>query len=208
MLLPFRDQIILALICWFFLNTTFAITAKSESQTEEAPEAEVTEVPFAVPNDRTLELGRVSGDTLMTQAELALRSRNFDKAIQFARRSIQENGDDADLHRIYAEALEGKLDLQKDKDPSLFGTCVQEWLSVMRSGNGDERGLNVRGVGGIGDFLYKDDEHYILARHHLLSLTGSLPKAWETNSRYLKRVLKPKPGVQGALVTERRKNKP
>jgi len=203
-----RDQIILALIFLAFLHAAFAIKVQGENQPEDAPDAEVSELPAAVPNERALELGRVSGDTLMAQAELSLRSRNFDKAIQFARRSIQENGDDADLHRIYAEALEGKLELQKEKDPSLFGTCVEEWLSVLRSGNGEERGLNVHGAGGIADFFYKDDEHYILARHHLLALTGSMPKAWETNSRYLKRVLKPKPGVQGALVGDKKQEKP
>jgi hypothetical protein len=178
----------------------------AEDEEEKQPAKEVESEPSTlqpvIPNENALELGRVSGDTLMTQAELSLRSRNFDKAIQFARRSIQENGDDADLHRIYAEALEGKLQLQKEKDPSLYRECVEEWLSVMRSGNGEERGLNVAGVGGIGDFLYKDDERYIVARHHLLELTGMLPKPWETNGRYMKRVLKPKPGVKGSLVDE------
>jgi hypothetical protein len=182
---------------------TGAMADEDDKQPDSAPESDSGKLQSTIPNDNALELGRVSGDTLMTQAELCLRSRNFDKAILFARRSIQENGDDGDLHRIFAEALEGKLELQKEKDPALFKECVEEWLSVMRSGHGDERGLNVEGVGGIGDFFYKDDEHYIIARHHLVGLTGVAPKPWETNARYMKRVLKPKPGVKGNLVEEK-----
>jgi len=183
------------------LAPTWVLADDQEKAEPEKPvESEPNSLQPVIPNDNALELGRVSGDTLMTQAELCLRSRNFDKAIQFSRRSIQENGDDADLHRIYAESLEGKLQLQKEKDPTLYRECVEEWLSVMRSGNGEERGLNVGGVGGIGDFFYKDDERYILARHHLLALTGVLPKAWETNGHYMKRVLKPKPGVKATLM--------
>ena len=185
-------------------NSGWASAAEEEIQVENPSDTEPSKPQSTIPNANVLELGRVSGDTLMTQAELCLRSRNFDKAIQFARRSIQENGDDSDLHRIYAEALEGKLQLQKEKDPSLFRECIEEWLSVMRSGNGEERGLNVAGVGGIGDFFYKDEEHYILGRTHLVKLTGAVPRAWESNGRYLKRVLKPKPGVQGTLVDEKK----
>ena len=186
------------------LNPPGVFAGEDEMQPDGASDSESSKLQSTVPNETALELGRVSGDTLMTQAELSLRSRNFDKAIQFARRSIQENGDDSDLHRIYAEALEGKLQLQKEKDPSLFRECVEEWLSVMRSGHGEERGLNVGGVGGIGDFFYKDDEHYILGRRHLLGLTGTIPKAWETNSRYMKRVLKPKPGVKGTVMDDKK----
>jgi hypothetical protein len=189
------------------LNPAGALAGAEEDERESASEAHSDSLQPIIPNENVLELGRVSGNTLMTQAELCLKSRNFDKAIQFARRSIQENGDDADLHRIYAEALEGKLQLEKEKDPTLYRECVEEWLSVMRSGNGEERGLNIQGAGGIADFLYKDDDHYILARHHLLELTGVLPKAWETNSRYMKRVLKPKPGVKGTLVDEKERQK-
>jgi hypothetical protein len=178
---------------------------EEEAQQESGLDAQSDKLQPTIPNENALELGRVSGDTLMTQAELCVKSRNFDKAIQFARRSIQENGDDADLHRIYAEALEGKLQSQKEKDPTLFKECVEEWLSVLRSGYGEERGLNVKGAGGVFDFLYRDDERYIVARHHLHELTGVLPKPWETNAGYMKRVLKPKPGVKGALMDEEKK---
>jgi hypothetical protein len=195
---------ILFLVLWLSLTNTGRALAAEEDTQQDISNSDSSGLQTTFPNENMLELGRVSGDTLMTQAELSLRSRNFDKAIQFARRSIQENGDDSDLHRIYAEALEGKLELQKEKDPSLFRECIEEWLSVMRSGNGEERGLNVKGVGGIGDFFYKDDEHYIIARSHLIRLTGAMPRAWETNNRYLKRVLKPKPGVKGALLDEKK----
>lgn len=150
--------------------------------------------------DEILESGHPSSMTLMVEAEAALRAKRFDRAIQMARRAIEINNDDLDLHRAYAEALEGKLLSMKDRDPELYRRCVEEWLGVLRSHTGEEKGLNFKGAGGIEDSFFGDEDRYILARHHLNSLTGILPKPWETDARYLKRAFAQK------LVSGRIKN--
>jgi hypothetical protein len=150
--------------------------------------------------DDILETNTAPSGSLMAEAEAAVRARRFDRAIELSRRAIAKDSDDLDLHRVYADALEGKLARQKEQDPYLFKTCAEEWLKVMRAGAGEEKGLNVAGIGGIADFLYKDDERYILGRQHLLNLTGTVPRPWESNQRYLKRALKPTQLVKGTLV--------
>ena len=149
--------------------------------------------------DDIFETNTAPSGSLMA-AEGAVRSKRFDRAIELARKAIAKDSDDIDLHRVYADALEGKLSQEKEKDPYLLRTCLEEWLKVMRAGAGEERGLNVAGIGGIADFLYKDDERYMLGRQHLLNLTGTVPRPWESNQRYLKRALKPTRSVKGNVV--------
>ncbi len=150
--------------------------------------------------DDILETNTAPSGSLMAEAEAAVRAKRFDRAIELSRRAIDKDNDDIDLHRVYADALEGKLTRQKEHDPYLLKTCAEEWLKVMRAGAGEERGLNVGGIGGIADFLYKDEERYMLGRQHLLKLTGTVPHPWETNQRYLKRALKPTQLVKGTVV--------
>ena len=89
---------------------------------------------------------------------------------------------------MYAEALEGKLKEQTDRDPALFSKCVKEWLIVLRQECGDEK-LTYHGLGiPIMGKFYEDDERVIPARQHLMKLTGTMPKVWETDTKYLKRV--------------------
>ncbi len=149
--------------------------------------------------DEILELGSASAGCLRTEAEAALRSRRFDRARHLVACALSKNPDDIDSHKVYAEALEGTLSLQRHKDPQLFTKCVEEWLLIMRSQAGEEKGLNFKGVG-VADFFFKDDDGYILARQHLIDLTGSAPHPWETNKRYLKRALKPANTLAGIVI--------
>jgi len=66
-----------------------------------------------------------------------------------------------------------------------------------------ERGEAAHGINPMGHF-YEDEEHGISARRHLVKLTGYAPKPWETNARYLKRVLLPSTGtVSGAVIKDK-----
>jgi hypothetical protein len=139
-----------------------------------------------------------------SEAEMAVKDERYDRAIELARHALNNNDDDLDLHRIYAQALEGKLieESEQRRDPTLYKECLEEWLVVMHAGAGEERGLNVKGVGGVFDFIYKDDERYILARHQLQKLAGTLPRPWETDKGYLKRVLKNVRAVEAKLIVK------
>lgn len=155
-------------------------------------------------NYRMMTMGQTSPKSLAFLAEDKLHGGDVDEAIRLLKQSLSMDNDDADAHALYAEALERKLRKQDEKDPELFNKCVREWLLVLRNEVGEEKGLNVKGVGvpGIGTF-YRDEDHNILAKNHLVKLTGSGPRPWETNTKYLKRVLqKPNESVAGKVVTK------
>jgi tetratricopeptide (TPR) repeat protein len=123
--------------------------------------------------------------------ENCLREGNIDQAINLLKESLSMDNDNADAHVWYAEALEKKLRKQDEKDPELFNKCVREWLLVMRNEVGEEKGLGLGGITppAIGTF-YRDEDHNILAKSHLIKLTGTAPRGWERNNDFLRRVLK------------------
>lgn len=140
--------------------------------------------------DEIIDPGKKRSVSAMIGAEFALRADRVDRSIQMARRAMRQDPDDMDAHKALAEALDRKLEFQTEKDPAIYAECVKEYLVVMRNGVGLEKGTNFRGMG-IFDYLYRDDEYYEVARKRLKHLTGYVPKPWESNEKYLKRVLQP-----------------
>jgi len=130
-----------------------------------------------------------SAGSLANRARVALKNGNITRAVELAKRSLQKDDDDPDTHAIYAASTEAKLEHQTEKDPSLYKTCVHEWLIVYRNETGDEKGMTIKGLNIMGTF-WNDDYRGGLAKKHLKKLTGYLPKAWETDNRYMARVLK------------------
>jgi hypothetical protein len=182
-----------------FLNRP-ACAQDMEAQ-ELTPEPEEKEHK-AVTNDEMMTMGQVSPKSLTFLAENSLRAGNVDKAIHLLKHALSMDNDDADAHALYAEALERKLRKQDEKDPELFNKCVREWLLVMRNEVGEEKGIGFKGLSppGLAAF-YRDEDHNINAKNHLIKLCGSAPKVWETNTKYLKRVLeKPHAEVAGKVV--------
>lgn len=131
-----------------------------------------------------------SARSLLMTAKQSMRHHNYNKAISFLSRAIKLDPDDPDVVCLYAEALEEKLSHQVEKDPTVFNLCVKNWLSIVRNEVGEEKGITYKGIG-IGAGYYQDEERTMKAKHSLKALTGYLPKPWETNDRYLRRVLKP-----------------
>jgi hypothetical protein len=132
--------------------------------------------------------GQASAGALRHAAEISIQRGNYDKAIKFIRLSIQKQYDDNDSHRVYAEALEKKLSTQVDRDPELFNQCIKEWLLVLRQEVGDEK-LSYHGLSipGLGKF-FEDEDFAIPAKQHIKTLTGMVPKVWETDNQFLKKV--------------------
>jgi len=131
-----------------------------------------------------------SASSLANRARVALRNGSYTRAIELAKKSLQKDDDDPDVHAIYAESIEAKLEHQTEKDPSLYKICVHEWLVVYRNETGEEKSMTIKGVNIMGTF-WNDDFRGGLAKKHLKKLTGYLPKAWETDNHYMTRVLKP-----------------
>lgn len=130
-----------------------------------------------------------SAHTLQVVARNCLRGHNYSRAIPLIERALKLDPDDVELHCLYAQALQEKLEHMEDKDPRLFNKVVKTWLVVMRNEVGMEKGLSYRGIS-LENGVYGDEEVVLRAKTELRHLTGYVPKMWETDDHYLKRVLK------------------
>lgn len=147
---------------------------------------------------------------LTVEAERALKSNKPDRAIVLIKRSLELDNEDLEAHLIYANALERKLANQSSEDPELFNRCVREWLSVLRNEYGEEKGENFHGVGlpGLSGKWYSDDRQE-RARTHLIKLTGTAPKLWETNEKFLRKVCRSgETSVRAKLLKDGNKKDP
>jgi hypothetical protein len=148
----------------------------------------------------------VSAATLQYEGERALEVGDLKRALTLLKRSIDLDEDDCNTRLLYAKALETKLRSQTDRDPELFKQCVKEWLIVMRNEVGDQKGLGIHGISFLSGF-YDDEEREMKAKSHLIKLTGSAPKAWETDAHYLNKVLRPNAGLVSGKFIEKNKTK-
>ena len=167
-----------------------------------APSAVLAEEEFAsdeqpakyrpVTSIEAMTRGSRSAQAFARAAEYCLHNEQYDQAIKLSKMALDRNDDDNEIHQVYAEALEGKLRGQVERDPMIFNQCVTEWLIVLRQQKGDEKLANSHGIGipGLGR-LYEDEDRVIPARMHLLKLTGRIPKVLESNTKYLQKVLMP-----------------
>lgn len=131
-----------------------------------------------------------TSNTLLMRAKQSMRAKNYSKAIKYLEAAQKLNDEDPDVLTLYAEALDEKLAHQADKDPEVFKKCITAYLRVMRNEVGEEAGMNFKGIG-IMNTLYNDEERGRFAKKRLKALTGYLPKPWETNDKYLERILRP-----------------
>jgi hypothetical protein len=160
-------------------DTKVEAAAKSVEETEVEPTRAYDDV-----------FSETSARSLLMTAKQFMRHHNYNKAIPQLSRAIKLDPDDPDVRCLYAEALEEKLSHQVEKDPTIFNLCVRNWLMILRSEVGEEKGATYKGIG-IGMGYFQDEERTTHAKHNLKALTGYIPKPWETNDRYLRRVLKP-----------------
>jgi len=143
-----------------------------------------------VSNDNMMLRKDSSAAELLLMADRSLKSGKIDRAIDLIKRSLDLDNEDLDAHMSYATALERKLASQTVEDPAIFNRCVKEWLAVLRNKYGEEKSETIGGVGipGINGRFFADDERQGPARNHLIKLTGSSPKPWETDAKFLAKV--------------------
>jgi len=175
-------------------------SAFADEQTEE-------EYPGAVQSMDALHGS--SGNSYRAAAEYALGQGQTDKAMALCKKAFDFNADDPDLHQLYAKVLEQKLKSRNigASHDQLLAECVHQWLIVLRNETGEEKGTSFHGIGLplVGSF-YEDDERHIPAKAHLISLVGRTPRAWETDAKYMKSVLKNQSSVQGKIVSAQQSN--
>jgi hypothetical protein len=151
------------------------------------------------PEDGTNFLGnahRASSGSLFFEGERALKQGNIEKAVRYLRRSVNENGTDLDARVACATALEQKYRAQTEKDPDLFVECLTHWLYAMRTIAPEEQGV------GALKFLYKDEGRDMVAKTHIKKLTGSLPRPWETDKKFIARVTRGATALHGRVVPQ------
>lgn len=131
-----------------------------------------------------------SAFSLTVQATRQMKSDHPDQAIRLAHRALELDPDCAETHMVLATAYERKYKMGGESDPELYNSAVREWLSVLRNDYGEEKGTSFHGLSlpGVGGKFYEDEERHMPARNHILKLTGTTPKIWETNEKFMKRV--------------------
>jgi hypothetical protein len=125
----------------------------------------------AVSSDQLLDLGTPTADSLRMSGEQYLRMGDVDKAIVALQKSVEMSPSDMDGRILYATALEKKLKSQENRDPQLYNFLVKQWLYVQKKA----------------DFLNQNAQ----GQAHLVALTGTSPRKYESRDRFLSRVLVP-----------------
>lgn len=148
-----------------------------------------------------------TASALLLQAKQYMRHHNYNKALKLLRRAIKLNDDDMDIRVLYAEALDEKLSHQAEKDPEIFNECIKSWLIVARQEVGLEKGMTFKGIGFLSG-QYADEDWANKAKKRLRVLTGYSPRPWETNDRYLKKVLRPAETSVSAVIKTSSDNEP
>ena len=179
------------LLAWVLALTMALETIEAKAINAKAIETETTDETIVQPTRDSDDLfTETSARSLLMLARQCMRHHNYNKAISLLSRAVKLDPDDPDVRCVFAEALEEKLSHQVEKDPTIFNLCIKNWLVVMRNEVGDEKGATYKGIG-IGMGYYQDEERTMHAKRSLKALTGYIPKPWETNDRYLRKVLRP-----------------
>jgi hypothetical protein len=124
-----------------------------------------------VTSDQLLELGLPTTEALRLEGEQCLRTGETDRALTVLQKSVEMAPWDMEGRILYAAALGKKLAERDGKDNALFNFVVKQWL-----------------------FVYKHTEfadQQVQALSNLYALTKEKPKKFESERKYLYRVLKP-----------------
>ncbi len=198
-----RNQIIIALPIFMLCQVSSAFADDSVTRHGSS------EYPNAVSSIEGYSIGETTADSLLLQAQHCLHAGDVNRAIKLCQLALNKDYNDCELHQLYAQALQKKLQGQPadERDPELFNKCVKEWVFVLRNEYGDEQGMSWHGLSVPGlSHEYEDSDRGGVARAALKQLTGSTPRMWETDARYLKRVGKPSTTtVDGKVVDDGKK---
>ena len=181
------NRILLSLL----LSSSFAVIQCEEGQAE----------AYKPVSSNNIYQGKKNSHIYVMQSQLAMRSEKYDAALKLAKRAVDLDRDDIDARVAYGEALY-KIWQRDPSDKMVYNKCVKAWLIVHRNVLGHESGTALKGISlPLGNKFFEDENHGILAKRRLKTLVGRLPKFWESNSKYLKKVLIPIQEVQGSVVS-------
>jgi hypothetical protein len=122
-----------------------------------------------VTSDQFLELGLTTPETLRLEGEQSLRTGNIDRALMVLQRSVEMAPYDMEGRILYAAALGKKFETRKDN--ALFNFLVKQWLYIYKHS----------------DF----SDQQMQALNNIAALTQTKPKKFESEKKFLVRVLRP-----------------
>lgn len=190
-------------IIWAMSVAAFSIGLQFTCPAWADPSNELDHPTGVVSSSQATVTNNATAGGMANAAQYMVNNGYFDQAISTCQKALRKNLDDCDIHKIYAEALEGKLKKEKKDNPDLYAACVREWLIVFRNEKGDERGLTLKGVGlPLMGVFYEDEDHRREAKMHLLDITGTMPRPWETDDVYIKRASRATTSVAGKLMLD------
>lgn len=139
------------------------------------------------------------------QSEISLRNDDVNRAVSMGRRAVELDPNDIDARVALGEALYQKIKKAKKKTkPEVYNECVKTWLMVLRNIVGDEANMGYKGISiPLVERFYEDEDRTILARSRLTAVCGRVPKFWETNKKFLDKVLLPEAttSVAGSVIS-------
>jgi hypothetical protein len=147
-----------------------------------------------IQNEDFLGLAHNTPETSLFRAEIAINRQQWGLAVKFLRKAMRGDDEDIDTHKFLAICLEHQMDEHGDgdRDPTLYKECIKEWLIVLRNMKGPEKGLSWKnGLSPTNNKKWEDEQGGMMARQHLIQLTGEEPKRWETNDKFIARITKP-----------------
>jgi len=135
------------------------------------------------------------------QAEYVNTTNQHRLAAEYSRKAVQSDPDDMDARFAHGEALFSLIE-KGNTDPVVYNECVKTWLIVYRGLVGEEKGLTYKGISiPLVAELFGDTRRDV-SKDRLKKLVGRLPKSWETNNKYLRRVLNAEPEVDARIISE------
>jgi hypothetical protein len=168
-----------------YLTLWMLTPAASFAKTEYLASEPAAQSSGQVQDDQFLELNTPSSEGMRLEGEQAMRYGNYDRAIAVLKKSVQISPTDMDGRILFAEALEKKLLKQQVKDPALYNSVMKQWLIVSKNGN------------------FMDQK--MQGRAHLQSLAGTAPKHFESDAKFLSRILIPEDGSVKVALNGNRK---
>ncbi|MDR3616655.1 MAG: hypothetical protein P4L53_24050 [Candidatus Obscuribacterales bacterium] len=175
----------LAQVALGYLALSMVTPSASFAKTEYLTSAPAAQSSGQVQDDQFLELNTPSSEGMRLEGEQAMRYGNYDRAIAVLKKSVQMSPTDMDGRILFAEALEKKLLKQQVKDPALYNSVMKQWLIVSKNGN------------------FMDQK--MQGRAHLQSLAGTAPKHFESDAKFLSRILIPEDGSVKVALNGNRK---
>lgn len=195
---------IFATFMLFYVYTVPAKASEASSNDVNARKEAKSKLSRAVIQNHeifTAGAGKTNAHIGTMQSEYVNKSKQHRLAAEYSRKAVQADPEDMDARVAHGEALFDLIE-KGNTDPVVHNECIKTWLIVYRGLVGEEKGLTYKGISIplVAEFF--GDSRRDISKRRLIKLVGRLPKSWETNNKYLGRVLQAEPEVDAKIISE------